>query len=102
MRHQAQLEQIRERYATLSTRERQVMALVVSGWMNKQVSGRLNISVITVKAHRGRMMRKMAASSLAQLVHDANELHIARVSPRSASTSMPVGLSVEGGCIGVF
>jgi FixJ family two-component response regulator len=86
MRHQARLEQVRERYATLSSRERQVMALVVSGWMNKQVSGRLNISIITVKAHRGRIMRKMAASSLAQLVHDANELHIARVSPRSAST----------------
>jgi len=87
MRHQAQLEQVRERYATLSSRERQVMALVVSGWMNKQVGGRLNISVITVKAHRGRMMRKMAASSLPQLVHYANELHIARISPRCASTS---------------
>jgi FixJ family two-component response regulator len=96
MRHQAQLEQIRERYATLSSRERQVMALVVSGWMNKQVSGRLNISVITVKAHRGRMMRKMGASSLAQLVHDANALNIARVPPRRGSTNIPVGLSLEG------
>jgi FixJ family two-component response regulator len=90
MRHQAELEKVRERYATLSSRERQVMTLVVSGWMNKQVSGRLNISIITVKAHRGRMMRKMAASSLAQLVHDANVLNIARVSPRSGSTSIPV------------
>jgi FixJ family two-component response regulator len=96
MRHQAQLAQVRERYATLSSRERQVMALVVSGWLNKQVSGRLNISVITVKAHRGRMMRKMAASSLAQLVDDANALNIARVSPRAGSTNTVVGLSLEG------
>jgi FixJ family two-component response regulator len=79
VRQQAQREQVHERYITLSSREREVMALVVSGWLNKQVSDRLNISIFTVKAHRGRVMRKMAAGSLAQLVLVANELGIARV-----------------------
>jgi FixJ family two-component response regulator len=78
MRRQAQREQVHERYITLSSREREVMALVVSGLLNKQVSDRLNISIFTVKAHRGRVMRKMAAGSLAQLVLVANELGIAR------------------------
>jgi FixJ family two-component response regulator len=57
-----------DRYATLSRREREVMALVVSGLLNKQVGGELGISEITVKAHRGRVMEKMQARSLADLV----------------------------------
>jgi FixJ family two-component response regulator len=57
-----------ERYASLSRREREVMALVVSGLLNKQVGGELRISEITVKAHRGQVMRKMEARSLADLV----------------------------------
>lgn len=65
---QAALRALRNRYATLTNRERQVMAGVVAGKMNKQVGGDLGISLITVKKHRGRVMAKMGARSLAQLV----------------------------------
>lgn len=71
---EAELEGLRERHASLSRREREVMALVVSGLMNKQVGGRLGISEITVKAHRGKVMRKMEATSLAELVTIAGKL----------------------------
>lgn len=62
------LQAIQERYESLSRRERDVMKLVASGWMNKRVGDELGISEITVKAHRGRVMRKMQAKSLAELV----------------------------------
>jgi FixJ family two-component response regulator len=68
LRHNAEIQVVRGRYATLSHREREVMALVVSGLLNKQIAGELGISEITVKAHRGRVMRKMVAGSLADLV----------------------------------
>jgi FixJ family two-component response regulator len=65
---EAQMEALRGRYAALSRREQEVMALVVAGRLNKQVAAELGISEITVKAHRGRMMRKMNALSLPDLV----------------------------------
>jgi len=63
-----------DRYSSMSVREKQVMALVVSGLLNKQVGGELGISEITVKAHRGRVMQKMGASSFADLVRMAAKL----------------------------
>ncbi|MES0198590.1 response regulator [Mesorhizobium sp. M0011] len=66
---EAELQALRVDEATLSRREREVMTLVVSGLMNKQVGFQLGISEITVKAHRGRMMQKMKARSLAELVN---------------------------------
>jgi FixJ family two-component response regulator len=64
----AEIQVLRDCYASLSPRERQVMALVVSGLLNKQVGGELGISEITVKAHRGKVMQKMKADSFAELV----------------------------------
>jgi FixJ family two-component response regulator len=65
-----------ERYASLTPRERQIMALVVSGLLNKQVGGELGISEITVKAHRGKVMQKMKADSLPDLVKMAAKLRL--------------------------
>jgi FixJ family two-component response regulator len=65
----ANMKALRERYASLTPREREVMMLVVSGLLNKQVGGELGISEITVKAHRGQVMRKMKADSLPALVN---------------------------------
>jgi FixJ family two-component response regulator len=79
---QANLQALRDSYAALSPRERQVMAGVVSGRMNKQVGGDLGITEITVKKHRGRVMEKMRARSLAELVN--------------MSTSLGLSTSVKG------
>ena len=75
--HEAEIRALRKRHASLSRREREVMALVVSGLLNKQVGGELGISEITVKAHRGQVMRKMKANSLADLVTIAASLSVA-------------------------
>ncbi len=65
------LAELRARYASLSKRERQVMALSTSGKLNKQIGGELGVGETTVKAHRGRVMSKMGAVSLAELVRIA-------------------------------
>ena len=75
LREEAELQTLRDRYASLSRREREVMALVVVGRLNKQVGGELGISEITVKAHRGRVMEKMQVRSLAELVKLNARLH---------------------------
>jgi FixJ family two-component response regulator len=72
--HEAQLGALRERYLSLTHREQETMALVVSGLLNKQIAAQLGISEITVKAHRGRVMRKMRVDSLADLVRAAAAL----------------------------
>jgi len=76
--YEAEMQTLRDRHAALTPRERQVMALVVSGLLNKQVGGELGISEITVKAHRGKVMEKMKAESLADLVKMASRLSVSR------------------------
>jgi FixJ family two-component response regulator len=71
---EAEIQKLRKRYVLLSRREREVMALVISGLMNKQVGRELCISEITVKAHRGKVMRKMEADSLCHLINMASKL----------------------------
>jgi len=78
--HEAELRALRDSHASLSRREKEVMALVVSGLLNKQVGAELGISERTVKAHRGRVMRKMKAESLADLVRMAAQLRLAPAS----------------------
>jgi FixJ family two-component response regulator len=73
---------LRARFATLTAREREVMTLVTAGLMNKQIAAEIGIAEITVKIHRGHIMRKMAAKSLADLVKMAQTLGIRRAAPQ--------------------
>lgn len=88
---EAAVRTVRDSYTSLSCRERQVMELVVSGLLNKQIGGELGISEITVKAHRGKVMQKMNADSLADLVRMAARLGLA-----SASRSIKSPISMAG------
>jgi FixJ family two-component response regulator len=79
--HDQSLLELRGRLATLTARERQIIGLVTSGLMNKQIAGELGVSEITVKVHRGNLMKKMGARSLAELVRMADMLDIDRSPP---------------------
>lgn len=85
--HDAEMKELRSRYASLTSREQQVLALVVSGLLNKQIGGELGISEITVKTHRGHVMQKMKADSVPHLVKMAERLHVHGLPQRAASLS---------------
>jgi FixJ family two-component response regulator len=78
LRVEAEMQTLRGRYALLSRREREVMCLIVRGALNKQVAHELGISEITVKVHRGQVMRKMGVASFAELVNIAAKLDLSR------------------------
>jgi FixJ family two-component response regulator len=82
----AELADLRARYARLTPREREVLPLIVGGMLNKQAAGELGIAEITCQVHRGQIMRKMAAGSLADLVRMASKLGISPVSQRNGSS----------------
>lgn len=104
MQQEAELLELRNRLESLSGREREVMVRVVSGFLNRQVGTDLGISEITVKVHRGRVMHKMGADSLAELVRMAVRLRLPRVAiARGTTPSVPDALSVNNraSCFGI-
>jgi FixJ family two-component response regulator len=84
--HSREIAELRERFDALTSREREVMNLVVAGWLNKQIGFELGISEITVKIHRGRVMNKMGAQSLAELVRMTERLELPTAKNQSAKT----------------
>jgi len=95
--HELQMQILRDCYASLTHREQQVMALVVSGRLNKQIGGELGISEITVKAHRGQVMQKMKANSLADLVKMAAKLGVGETQNDKVQKAATNNDSVCGG-----
>ncbi len=90
--YETDIRPLRDRYASLSSRERDVMVLVVAGLLNKRVGAQLGISEVTVKAHRGRLMRKMEATSLPDLVQMAVKLGVLQpgvLTPPTAPRNIP-------------
>ncbi len=85
-RHSREIAELRERFDALTSREREVMSLVVAGWLNKQIGFELGISEITVKIHRGRVMNKMGAQSLAELVRMTERLELPAAKDQSTKT----------------
>jgi len=84
--HSKEIAELRKRFDALTSREREVMSLVVAGWLNKQIGFELKISEITVKIHRGRVMDKMGAQSLAELVRMTERLEIPKAKDQSVKT----------------
>ena len=76
---EASISKLRSSFEALTPREKEIMEFVVSGLMNKQIAGKIGVSEITVKLHRGSAMRKMGAKSIAELVHMAEVLGVNRV-----------------------
>jgi FixJ family two-component response regulator len=93
---EAELLELRNRYDSLSGREREVMTRVVAGHLNKRIGSALGISEITVKAHRGKVMRKMRAKSLAELVLMAMRLPPAPVASTPPVNSRSIGYDMSG------
>ena len=85
-RHSREIAQLREHFDALTSREREVISLVVAGWLNKQIGFELGISEITVKIHRGRVMNKMGAQSLAELVRVTERLELPTAKDQSTKT----------------
>lgn len=99
LRREGEMEALRQGYASLSCRERQVMGFILQGLMNKQTGAELGISVITVKAHRSKLMRKMGARSLAELVTMAALLGLVPMRNKarpSVATVRPASLPSSG------
>jgi FixJ family two-component response regulator len=89
LRNEAQMSVLREHLAALTRREREVMDLVLSGWLNKEIAAKLGISEITVKVHRGTMMRKMSADSFLELVKIATTLRLMSMTTAENTTAPP-------------
>ena len=85
---------LRQRYAALSRREREVIELVLSGWLNKQIAAKLGITEITVKVHRGTMMRKMGANSFLDLVKIAMRLGLMAVTKTESPVGRPLNTQI--------
>ena len=101
LRHEAEMSVLREHHAALTRREREVMELVLSGWLNKQIAAKLGITEITVKVHRGSMMRKMGADSLLDLVKIATRLRLTPVTQEESRPQRKLAVSSRNRSRGV-